>query len=61
MEKHYIIPIDVGLWFQIYFPSNDIHIFHKCEIYEMAKATQNRLLFSVTLVPHSHAAKTKLN
>lgn len=61
MEKYYIIPIEVGLWFQIYFPRNNIRIFHKCEIYEMVKATQNRLLFSVTLVPHSHAAKTKLN
>lgn len=51
--------MEVGLWFQIYFPGNNI--FHKCEVSEMVKPTKNKLLFSATLMSHSHAAKTKLN
>lgn len=59
MEKHYIFLIEVGLWFQIYFPNNNI--FQKCDVSEMVKPTKNELLFSATLASHSHAANTKLN
>lgn len=59
MEKHYTILIEVGLWFQMYFSGNNI--FHIYEVSEMIKPTKNKLLFSATLISHSHAAKTKLN
>lgn len=59
MEKYYTMLTEVGLWFQIYFSSNNI--FHKLEVSVMVKPMKNKLLFSATLISHSHATETKLN